>query len=89
MANQQPMGTSKTFVQWDAVVTRCGCGDPNSHNGVRCKHPRGEATCLHCPHPCPHPQAVVPLGTVSYWHESFLRRLWYRFQRYINPTASV
>jgi hypothetical protein len=51
----------------EAVVIRCGCGDPDSHNGRR-----GPATT------CPLPRAVEQRGTVSYWHKSWWRRTWFK-----------
>lgn len=50
----------------EAVVIRCGCGDP-----LRV-HPDG---------PCPTPRAVEDLGTVAYWHRNPLWRLLYRIAR--------
>ncbi len=44
----------------EAVVLRCGCGDPLSHalKGL----------------PCPKPLRVENLGTVAYWHTNPFRR---------------
>ena len=47
-----------------AVVIRCGCGDPDGHNGLR--GPAG---------PCPRPRATEDLGVVAYYHCNPLRRL--------------
>lgn len=46
----------------EAVVVRCGCGDPA---GI---HPHA---------PCPSPAATEDLGTVSYYHRNPLKR-WLR-----------
>lgn len=42
-----------------AVVIRCGCGDPLA---------------LHPNDPCPTPRASENRGTISYWHKNPLRR---------------
>jgi hypothetical protein len=52
----------------EAVVIRCGCGDPDAHNGVR-----------GAPSPCPRPRATEDLGVVSYYSPNPLKRLYYRF----------
>lgn len=46
--------TSDPIATLEAVVVRCGCGDPDSHNGVR--GPEG---------PCPTPRAVDDLGVIA------------------------
>lgn len=44
-----------------AVVIRCGCGDPASHPDAV----------------CPRPRATEDLGTIAYYHKNPLRRwLW-------------
>lgn len=47
----------------EAVVTRCGCGDPDRY------HP-GK--------PCPRPQKVEDRGVVSYFHRNPLKRWWWK-----------
>lgn len=54
-----------------AVVIRCGCNDPTSHAG----------------RVCPKPKAVEDHGTISYFHKSLLRRLFYRLVRLFKPRA--
>lgn len=49
-------------IRLEAVVTRCGCGDPAAHAGRI----------------CPKPRAIENRGTVSYWHRNPLRRLWWK-----------
>jgi hypothetical protein len=50
-------------VRIEAVVTRCGCGDPLSHASKGL--------------PCPRPLRTENRGTVAYFHRNPLRRwLW-------------
>lgn len=69
MENQQ--GSYSNIAQEvsiEAVVTRCGCGDPLRLHG------RDEQGGLL---PCPTPRAIEDKGTVSYWHVNPLKRLYF------------
>lgn len=59
------MNTAQSVVEasMEAVVIRCGCGDPLSHAALDL--------------PCPNPQRVESLGVIAYYHRNLLRRaLW-------------
>lgn len=54
-------------IEFEAVVLRCGCGDPDSHSK------------LVPPQPCPAPRAVEDLGVVASTRDGTVRRwLWQR-----------
>lgn len=65
----------------NAVILRCGCGDPDSHNGLLCNC-KGKG-CDFCARPCPKLLRVEDLGTVSYYHRNPWFRFVYWFRRYI------
>lgn len=45
--------SGQAAVEVDRLI-RCGCGDPDSHNGLRCRHGTDE-NCDFCFRPCPVP----------------------------------
>lgn len=51
-------------VDFEVVVYRCGCGDPDSHSK------------LTPPQPCPTPRAVEDLGVVATNRKPESRRRW-------------
>lgn len=59
-----------TEISIGATVVRCGCGDPDSHNGTR-----GPAQL------CPRPMRLERRGTIGYWHRNPFRRLLFRLRR--------
>lgn len=52
-------------VEVGVAVVKCGCGDPNSHNGSNGEPAR----------PCPRPRAAVDLGVVDRKDRNILKRL--------------
>ena len=59
-------------IEWQAVIIRCGCGDPDSHNGKR-----GPAS------PCPTPRGMEDLGVVAFWSRNPFKRLaWWLKQKW-------
>lgn len=56
----------------EVKIIRCGCGDPDSHNGAR-----GPATV------CPKPRAVEDKGVISYWHRNPLKRWAWRLRLFV------
>jgi hypothetical protein len=49
----------------EAVVTRCGCGNPAGHAG----------------RVCPNPRQVENRGVVSFYHRNPFKRLWWKLTR--------
>lgn len=64
---EQAVQSESVTTSVEAVVIRCGCGDPDSHNGSpRCRCGKAEWHMASGPeHICLAPRAVVDLGTVS------------------------
>ena len=59
-------------IEFQNVVLRCGCGNPDSHSK------------LDPPRPCPTPRKTVDHGTVSYYHRNPLKRVkWWLSRRFI------
>lgn len=63
-------------VRMTVRVVRCGCGDPDSHNGVR-DGVQGRT----CSTPLPFDDALDTREL--YWHRNPLRRLWWGFTQLI------
>ncbi len=55
----------------EALVIRCGCGDPLSHWGEV----------------CPTPKRTDDLGTIAYYHESRWKMLLFRFKQFFRPRS--
>lgn len=60
---QSIVASTPTALTISAKVIRCGCGNPDSHNGKQ-----GLAT------PCPKPKSVEDLGVISFYHTSWVKR---------------
>lgn len=65
-------GRTIAEVAISAIVTRCGCGDPEN------VHPRNEDGSMG---PCPTPRATEDHGVISYYHRNPLRRLWWNIKQ--------
>jgi hypothetical protein len=51
----------------EAVVIRCGCGDPARHRDT----------------PCQQPRAIEDRGVIAYYHRNPLKRLAWRLRRLV------
>ena len=69
MKSKQSVATSQSAKQAavEAVVVRCGCGDPDSHSKLN--------------RPCPNPRQVENKGTIAYYHRNPIIRMIYRIFR--------
>jgi hypothetical protein len=52
--------------KWEAVVTRCGCGDAQLYHEKRYDEAGNVVGLM----PCPKPSAVIDYGIISYHHKN-------------------